>query len=123
MCLDFGDTGRSRDIPGLAGWYDSDFQGRYPRPPTSDPIVTPGEAARYGYGPPSRGDFSIDCAMSARQYSEFLMTESNVIAAVEYGSQAAGQVRARLEAELSPLFGGAPRRIAFAGYVQTLRKH
>jgi SAM-dependent methyltransferase len=122
VCLDFGDTGRSRDIPGLAAWYDSAFQGRYPRPPASDPIVTPGEATRCGYEPPTRSDFSIDHAMSARQYSEFLMTESNVIAAVEYGSQAAGQVRARLESELSSLFGGAPRRIAFAGYVQTLRK-
>jgi hypothetical protein len=34
--------------------------------------------------------------MSARQYSEFLMTESNVIAAVEYGGQAIGEVGARL---------------------------
>ena len=32
------------------------------------------------------------------------------------------EVRARLESELSPLFGSAPRRVAFAGYVQTLRK-
>jgi hypothetical protein len=50
------------------------------------------------------------------------MTESNVIAAIEYGGAAENDVRAWLEPELVRLFGDGPRRVAFSGYVQTLRK-
>ena len=51
------------------------------------------------------------------------MTESSVIAAVEYGSEPADGVRAWLEAELAQLFGDGPRRVAFSGYVQALQRH
>ena len=50
------------------------------------------------------------------------MTESNVIAAIEYGREDRVRVRARLEADLAPLFGGRPRRVAFGGYIQALRR-
>ncbi len=45
-----------------------------------------------------------------------------MIAAVEYGTAAAETVRARLDAELVPLFGDGRRRVTFAGYVQALRR-
>ena len=50
------------------------------------------------------------------------MTESNVLTAVEYGDEDAARVRARLESELLPLFGSVPRRVAFGGYIQALRR-
>jgi SAM-dependent methyltransferase len=118
--LDFGDTGRSPDVPGLARWYDEVFQKKYPRPPASDPMITPEEAARHGFGPPVHRDFASVASFTARQYAAFLMTESNVIAAIEYGGEAEDLVCAWLEAELVPLFGDAPRPVAFSGYVQAL---
>jgi hypothetical protein len=50
------------------------------------------------------------------------MTESNVIAAIEYGSEAEDRVRGGLESELLALFGERARPVAFSGYVQALRK-
>jgi hypothetical protein len=50
------------------------------------------------------------------------MTESNVIAAVEYGSETADGVHGWLASELVPLFGDAARPVAFSGYVQALRR-
>jgi SAM-dependent methyltransferase len=120
--LDFGDTGRSPDVPGLARWYDEVFQRRYPRPASTDPMVTAGEAARHGFEAPVQRGFASVASFTARQYAAFLMTESNVIAAVEYGSEREGDVRAWLESELLSLFGDGPRPVAFSGYVQALRR-
>jgi len=120
VSLDFGDTGRSPDVPGLARWYDEVFQREYPRPPASDPMITADEAARHGFGAPAQSDFASVASFTARQYAGFLMTESNVIAAIEYGDRDEGRVRGWLESELGPLFGGESRRVAFGGYIQAL---
>jgi hypothetical protein len=50
------------------------------------------------------------------------MTESSVIAAVEYGERTEAEVHAWLGRELVPLFGGEPRPVAFGGYIQALRR-
>jgi SAM-dependent methyltransferase len=120
--LDFGDTGRSPDVPGLARWYDEVFQARYPRPASPDPLVTADEATRHGFAAPVYREFASSASFTARQYAAFLMTESNVIAAIEYGSEAADGVRAWLESELLSLFGEGSRPVAFSGYVQALRR-
>ena len=120
--LDFGDTGRSPEVPGLARWYDEVFQARYPRPASADPLVTAEEAERHGFDAPVHRDFAAAAPFTARQYAAFLMTESSVIAAVEYGSEAEDRVRAWLESELSSLFGEGSRPVAFSGYVQALRR-
>jgi SAM-dependent methyltransferase len=120
--LDFGDAGRSREVPGLKPWYDEVFRQAFPRPPSPDPLVTSEEAARFGFSPPATHPFASDWAFTAGQYAEFLMTESNVIAAVEYGVRTAADTRAWLEAQLLPLFGGESRALAFGGYIQLLRK-
>ena len=122
VSLDFGDTGRSTDVPGLARWYDEVFQKEYPRPPARDPMITVDEAARHGFAAPVHRDFASVATFTAPQYAEFLMTESNVITAIEYGEAAEDRVRARLDSELRPLFGDESRRVAFRGYIQALRR-
>jgi SAM-dependent methyltransferase len=120
--LDFGDAGRSPDVPGLARWYDEVFLQKYPRPPASDPMITADEAARHGFGAVVCRDFASVVSFTARQYAAFLMTESNVIASIEYGDEAEDRVHAWLESELLPLFGDASRPVAFSGYIQALRR-
>jgi len=120
--LDFGDAGRSPEVPSLARWYDEVFQRRYPRPASRDPVVTAGEAARHGFEAPVHRGFASVASFTARQYAAFLMTESNVIVAIEFGSETADRVRGWLESELVPLFGDGSRPVAFSGYVQALRR-
>jgi hypothetical protein len=122
VSLDFGDTGRSPEVPGLGRWYDEVFLRAYPRPPAGDPMITADEAARHGFAPPLHRDFASSCSLTALQYAAFLVTESSVIAAVEYGDKTEAEVRAWLESGLAPLFGGEPRRVAFGGYIQALRR-
>jgi SAM-dependent methyltransferase len=120
--VDFGDAGRSAEMPGLERWHREVLQRAYPRPPSPDPMVTSDEAARFGFSSPANHEFISQCSFTARQYSGFLMTESNVIAVVEYGNQSADDVRAWLESQLAPLFGGRSRAVAFSGYIQVLQK-
>lgn len=122
VSLDFGDAGRSPEVPGLARWYDEVLQRRYPRPPARDPVITAEEAARHGFGAPAHRDLAMACPFTAAGYAAFLMTESNVIAAVEYGGEAEGRVRAWLESELAPLFGDGERAVTFGGYIQAMRR-
>jgi SAM-dependent methyltransferase len=121
--LDFGDAGRSPEVPGLQSWHEEVFQPAFPRPPSPDPLVADDEAARCGFGVPIHRTFEAPCSFTASRYADFLMTESNVIAAVEYGERSAEEVRGWLGAELAPLFGGEARAVTFAGYIQTLQRH
>jgi SAM-dependent methyltransferase len=122
VSLDFGDTGRSPEVPGLARWYDEVLPRRYPRPPAKDPMIAAAEAERHGFRAPVHRDLSMACPFTAAGYAAFLMTESNVIAAVEYGGETADAARTWLEAELAPLFGTAEHVVTFGGYVQAMRR-
>jgi hypothetical protein len=86
-------------------------------------MITADEAGRHGFAAPLYRDFASACSFTAPRYAAFLMTESSVIAAVEYGGKAEPEVRAWLEGELVPLFGPGPRRVSFGGYIQALRRH
>ena len=120
--LDFGDTGRSPEMPDLQRWHEEALQPALPAPASQDPMVTSHEAARCGFDEPVHHTFEIQCRFTAPRYADFLMTESNVIAAVEYGERSATEIRGWLEAELSGLFEGETRAVTFGGYIQTLRK-
>ena len=85
-------------------------------------MITADEAGRHGFAAPLHRDFASACPFTAAQYAAFLMTESNVIAAVEYGERTEAEVRGWLDGELAPLFGREPRRVAFGGYIQALRR-
>jgi hypothetical protein len=120
--VDFGDAGRSAEVPDLERWHREVLRRTYPRPAAPDPTVTSDEARRFGFGEPANHTFASRCSFTAAEYADFLMTESNIIAAVEYGEQSADDVRAWLESQLTPLFGGRSRSVAFGGYIQALQK-
>ncbi len=122
VSLDFGDAGCSPDMPGLSAWYRGVFQQACPCPPARDPIITPAEASTYGFGGPLRVDFTLDTPFTASGYAAFLMTESSVVAVVEYGGRASGDVRAWLESELERLFDGQSRLVTFGGYIQAMQR-
>jgi SAM-dependent methyltransferase len=122
VSLDFGDTGHSPEAPGLGPWYDDVFLRAYPRPLASEPRITAEEARRHGFDTPVEADFASAWSFTVSRYAAFLMTESSVIAAIEYGGHAEADVRSWLERELVPIFGGGTRRVAFDGYIQALRR-
>ena len=122
VSLDFGDTGRSSEVPDLSRWHDEVFRKVFPRPAAADPVIATGEALAHGFEVPAFMGLASGWTFTAPEYATFLMTESNVVAAVEYGDRTANQVRASLLRDLDPLFEGQPRRVQFEGYIQALRR-
>jgi SAM-dependent methyltransferase len=120
--LDFGDSARCASLPGLGDWYSDVFLRRFPCPPSTDPFIGRDEAETYGFTDPVTHHFTFPWAFTADQYAAFLLTESSVIAAVEFGRERAGEVRSWLIAELSPMFGTDAREVDFGGYVQLLQR-
>ena len=120
--LDFGDAGRSTEMPDLESWHRQVLQSTFPTPDSRDPMVTGDEAARFGFGKPGDHPFETEFSFTARRYADFLMTESGVIAAVEYGDRSAEEIRGWLVKQLSSLFGGEARAVTFSGYIQVLPK-
>jgi SAM-dependent methyltransferase len=120
--LDFGDTARSPSVPGLEDWHRETFLARFPRPPSRDPIIGNEEAATHGFCEPAIRHFAFPCPFTAGRYADFLLTESSVIAAVEFGCQKPADVRDWLVSQLSPMFGGQSHDIDFGGYIQLLRR-
>jgi hypothetical protein len=94
----------------------------FPRPPSLDPLITDHEAAGNDFSVPTLHPFESRCSFTASRYADFLMTESNVIAAVEYGGRSAEEIRGQLEKELTPLFGRESRAVVFSGYIQLLQR-
>ena len=88
VALDFGDTGRSPRSPASSAGTTTSSSGATRARPRAI-RVTAEEAARVGLEAPAWRDFAASWSFTARQYAEFLMTESNLIAAIEYGSAAA----------------------------------
>ena len=77
---------------------------------------------RFGFGEPTHHPFESRASFTAPGDADFLMTESNVIAAVEYGHRSGEEIRGWLEEELSGLFQGEARAVAFGGYIQLLQR-
>jgi len=120
--LDFGDTARCPAAPRLQSWYSDVFLRRFPRPPSTDPFIGNREAAAHGFSEPVTHHFVFPWPFTAHTYADFLLTESSVIAAVEFGHGRTEDLREWLLSELSPVFAGEVRDIEFAGYIQLLRK-
>ena len=122
VSLDFGHAGRSADVAGLEAWYQGSFQRVYPSPPTLDPILTAEDGGRHGFSPPIEATLDFAWTCTASQYADFLLTESSVVAAIEYGTARVEEIREWLLPRLLSLFGHGAREIAFGGYVQALRR-
>jgi hypothetical protein len=122
VALDFGDSSRAPELPGLERWHQDVFLRRFPRPQAADPTITNAEAKANGFAPPATRAYASSWPFDAAEYAAFLMTESSVIAAVEYGTERASDVHAWLGAQLLELFGNGTHRVEFTGYVQALRK-
>jgi len=118
--LDFGDAGRSTDIADLEGWHRQVFQATFPSPSSRDPMITDEEASRFGFGGPTSHRFTTGYSFTASGYARFLMTESRVTAAVEYGHREPEEIRAWLEAQLGDLFRDRTCPVTFEGYIQAL---
>lgn len=121
VAYDFSQGRGSTSTPALSAWFES-FLSRYPMPPREalhlDPASIAGLAG--GFTVLASELFQMSVRMDASSYSAYLMTETNVAAAIRNGA-AESEIGQWLNDSLAPVFGSAALDVVFPGYVVCLR--
>jgi hypothetical protein len=118
---DFSQGRGSVSCPGLAEWF-SEFEQRYPRPPSEALYLDPQVIAdlAQGFEVAAKEEFQIELPMTHDTYVNYLMTETNVAAAIRAGG-VESELKRRIAASLYEVFDGATVDVLFTGYIVCLR--
>jgi SAM-dependent methyltransferase len=109
-------TEHMREVPAYTQWYQEQYVFRYPKPPRDETPLTPVEAEQHGFHVVQE-DYTNALSMSTEQYVEFMLTQSNVIAAVDMGSESLSDAREWMHRTLAPVFPEQHGTFLFAGYI------
>ncbi len=114
--------GGMKGNPVFGTWFRERYLTRHPSPPRDRRPFGDDDARRHGFRFVGREDYENDVRFTAEELARYLETQSNVVAAVEEGSEEIEEVHAWLLDSLTPLFPpGAQATFAFGGYIWYLR--
>lgn len=91
---------------GLGQWMRDTYWRRYPYPPRSAVDFAPGESVDPGFQCETRNEYQNLVDFSRERLVDYLLTQTNVIAAVEEGDESIDDVRLWLLRELASFFEG-----------------
>lgn len=116
VIYDFSPGRSFRNASALDGWF-SEFCDRYPPPPNEarhlDPVILR-DSAR-GFRVLSEQEFEIPLLLTSAFYVNYMMTETNVAAAVRGGVPISG-IRSWCTDTIGAIWGDAAREVLFRGY-------
>jgi SAM-dependent methyltransferase len=102
-------------------WYQAQYLARYPKPPRDESPLTLSEFDSYGFHVINDEPYTNDIVFSLDEYIDFIMTQSNVIVAIDTGKEDLTDVKMWLHTTLSPLFREEKGMFIFRGdiwYIQ-----
>jgi SAM-dependent methyltransferase len=109
--------------PAFQSWSRDIFLKRYPSPPRARVAIDDETCARGGFAFLGEEHYDNRVTFSVETLVNYLVTQSNVIAAVEGGRESITEVREWLREGTAPLFGTrAEATFLFAGPIWYLRK-
>lgn len=120
LVYDFA-AGRSfRDSPDLDAWFDR-FRERYPAPASEARPLNPGilGGLNSGFALRAHADFEIAISLEPGFYVNYMMTETNVAAAIRRGTDE-DSIRLWCAESLSAFWRGGARDVLFRGYYACL---
>jgi ubiquinone/menaquinone biosynthesis C-methylase UbiE len=107
-------TGRMEENPAFRSWLKHVYRKTYPTPPrTRAPL--PQTAEKAGFRPLGEESYQSTVTFSSDGLVDYLLSQSNVIAAVEGGHQVIEQVRTWLTDRVGPFFQGDEERTFLFG--------
>jgi hypothetical protein len=116
LVYDFSAGRRFAHAPGLDGWFDA-FLARWPYPASEARPLDP-ELLRTvapGFVVSASEAFAEMLALSRDAYEAYVLTETNVAAAVR-GGTAFEDIRHWVRESLAAIWDGTPRDVVFTGY-------
>lgn len=117
-----GISGRIREEPTFETWMKEKYWQRYPTPPRGRKELGERRAGAFGFALEGQETYANEVTMSGEEFVHYLLTQSNVISAVEEGGETAEDVAAWLRRSVAPFFGDGSRRMIFGGSIWYLRK-
>lgn len=113
--------GEMRENPRFKRWFRESYLARYPSPPRDLRPFGDEDAWRHGFRFLGQEDYRNEVRFSVEELARYLETQSNVIAAVEEGSESIEEVHRYLLNALSSLFAKTPATFVFGGYIWYLK--
>jgi SAM-dependent methyltransferase len=117
-----GSCGEMTENPAFREWAWEVYPKRFPTPPRRTMVLSAELVAPHSFELSGTEKFTHDERMSAQQLTEYLLTQTNVIAAVENGSTPLDEATRWIHAGVTPFFRGANRTMKFAGTSWYLRR-
>lgn len=115
-------TAVMRENPSFEQWMHNSYGTRYPTPPRHNQPLTPDEADAYGFDFVAEESFTTDVKLPPEELAAYITTHSNVIAAVEQGSERVEEVYEWLLGSMRPFFNAPRCTFVFENRVWLLRK-
>jgi ubiquinone/menaquinone biosynthesis C-methylase UbiE len=116
LVYDFS-AGRSfRNRASLDDWFTA-FHQRYPPPANEARELSPAILAEpsYGFHVTANREFEIGITLAPEFYLDYVLTETNVAAAVRQGVPHT-EIKSWCAESLAPVWNGSPREVLFRGY-------
>jgi len=107
----------------FATWYQGVYLPRYPTPPRSQTSVSGDFVAPFGFLNAATSELVQPVEMSQDQFLGYLLTQSNIIAAVELGTESLETVAAMLREATAPFFRNERRTLPFHADIALIRPH
>lgn len=94
------------DNPEFKSWFQENYRKRFPPPPRGSLAFTPEDSERSGFQLVGQESLQNTLSFSLERLVNYLLSHSNVIAAVEFGDDEINEARRWLTESIKPLFGG-----------------
>jgi SAM-dependent methyltransferase len=117
-----GFRGEMAENAEFAKWAWEIYPKRFPTPPRRSVGVCAELVGPYGFSLEGKEDFAHDEVMTSEQLTGYLLTQTNVIAAVESGTTLLPEAISWIAAGVRPFFDGGVRTMKFGGSIWYLRR-
>jgi SAM-dependent methyltransferase len=106
----------------FARWHRDVYLARYPTPPRSRASVTDERVRPFGFRLARKETHDQDIPLSRDEFVSYLLTQSNVIAVVEQGTERLEDVAQFLQTASEPFFRGETKALKWQSHIDFLRK-
>lgn len=107
---DYFSVGQTAEGAGFQEWYREEYLVRYPSPPRAEIKFTAGNMEADGFRLLGEEWHKHIVSFTPERLVDYLVTQSNVIAAVEGGKEGVEEARARLMQGVRPIIGNAKEK-------------
>jgi len=117
-----GFFGEMAEDSNFSDWAQNVYPERFPTPPRHNYNIDLDTVGLFGFTFHSTEKFTHDEKMQAEQLTRYLLTQTNVIAAVEGGTVPLDSAASWIQDEIEPFFNNKVRTMKFGGSISFLRR-